>query len=894
MKKKFSLQRIVKERPYLFFTFLFCITCLGCFIWFPLAKKGFIWIGETKDGLVQHYNALMYYGRYLRYILTHFEIPLWDFSFGYGADVLTTLHYYTIGDPLNLLSVFVPARYTEYLYICLILLRYYLAGCAFIFYCQVMKKENAWSVIGALVYVFCGFALVAGVRHPYFLNPMIYLPLVLSGVEKIYRHQSPTLFIVMVCISALSNFYFFYMIVVLTVIYAIFRFFDYHHEHYLKNIINSLIKFILYGLVAVMMAGVILIPVILLFVNTSRSQVSTYIPTFYSPQYYIKLLFGGTSSISNSYWSYKSFAGITVICWILLMIDKHQKLSLKLGWLFLTLGLCLPFFGSMMNGFSYVTNRWIFGYALFISFVVVCTLPSLFHLTLKQFILLLIGVVLYCGIGFCFTELKQMSFYVLCVILAFIMLVTILYSFLYRQGHQKIAKSMMYISLVAIVIINVCVNAKLRYNDDNGTHYVNQFLTLKQGYNQLLENRHTLIKNLNDSDFYRIDEYSGGKKWLRNASLQLQQSSLAFFYSLGSGYTSQYFEEMQNINALSSSYTGVNYRTFLESLASTKYFISPKNVKSIIPYGYQKLDIDSEDFDVYENQNALPLGYTYSSSITQEEYEALTPLQRQEALLQSVYIQDLITTYSTKELDFTSKLVDTKIEEQFLDKNGFSITKEKQKMKILLSDAPAGELYLHLSGKFSSNEEKITKTSVKVYKGDSKFSQNIVFRTPYNPYYANTTEYLLNLGYSENQPKEITIEFTNIGQYHFKDIEVYVQPMLKYSQHIDELCENTLENINISTNRINGDIYVDKKKFLCLSIPYSQGWEAYVDGDKVNLYNANVMYMGIDLSEGHHHIELIYKTPGLKIGLCVSLGGWLIFFDILYLQRKKIKHSSHV
>lgn len=61
----------------------------------------------------QHLNSLAYYGEYLRNILHSvfvehkFEIPMWDMHIGYGSDILTTLHYYVIGDPLTLLSVFV-------------------------------------------------------------------------------------------------------------------------------------------------------------------------------------------------------------------------------------------------------------------------------------------------------------------------------------------------------------------------------------------------------------------------------------------------------------------------------------------------------------------------------------------------------------------------------------------------------------------------------------------------------------------------------------------------------------------------------------------------------------------------------------------------------------------
>lgn len=41
---------------------------------------------------------------------------MWDLNIGYGSDILTTLHYYVIGDPLTLLSVFFKSSQTEFLY----------------------------------------------------------------------------------------------------------------------------------------------------------------------------------------------------------------------------------------------------------------------------------------------------------------------------------------------------------------------------------------------------------------------------------------------------------------------------------------------------------------------------------------------------------------------------------------------------------------------------------------------------------------------------------------------------------------------------------------------------------------------------------------------------------
>ena len=96
---------------FLAYTLCFAIIAGAVFSVFMINKKSFIWV---PDGLQQHFNALLYYRSWLLSIIQtavtehRIEVPLWDMHIGLGSDVLTTLHYYVIGDPLNLLSVFVP------------------------------------------------------------------------------------------------------------------------------------------------------------------------------------------------------------------------------------------------------------------------------------------------------------------------------------------------------------------------------------------------------------------------------------------------------------------------------------------------------------------------------------------------------------------------------------------------------------------------------------------------------------------------------------------------------------------------------------------------------------------------------------------------------------------
>ena len=144
-------QKIKKELPYDIYAVL-SLHGGSCFFRFLSQWKTFVW---DSDGVTQHFNALLYYRSWLREILRtvfvehRLEIPLWDLKIGYGSDILTTLHYYAYGDPLNLLSVFVPKEaWMDEFYSFLILLRIYLAGLSFSFF---------WGACGrSWAYRYCG------------------------------------------------------------------------------------------------------------------------------------------------------------------------------------------------------------------------------------------------------------------------------------------------------------------------------------------------------------------------------------------------------------------------------------------------------------------------------------------------------------------------------------------------------------------------------------------------------------------------------------------------------------------------------------------------------------------------------------------------------------------
>lgn len=255
--------------------FLICSACI--YVWFARTGRSLI---STGDGWKQHFPAFVYFGQYgrtvLRTLLTEHQLvlPQWNFSLGYGGDILTTLHYYVIGDPLDLLSIACPTRYAVYLYSFLSLFRLYLAGLGFGAFCRYKKQGAPLPVaVGGVCYVFFTYSFLLVARHPFFAIPMVYLPLLFLGVEQVLAKRRPYLLIVTVFLAAVSNFYFFYMLAIITAIYTVYRLCCLYDRHSAKQAVGGLLQVTLWAVVGVLMSAAILLPVILTFISDNRNGV---------------------------------------------------------------------------------------------------------------------------------------------------------------------------------------------------------------------------------------------------------------------------------------------------------------------------------------------------------------------------------------------------------------------------------------------------------------------------------------------------------------------------------------------------------------------------------------------------------------------------------------------
>lgn len=144
------------------------------------------------------------------------------------------------------------------------------------------------------------------------------------------------------------------------------------------------------------------------------------------------------------------------------------------------------------------------------------------------------------------------------------------------------------------------------------------------------------------------------------------------------------------------------------------------------------------------------------------------------------------------------------------------------------------------------------------------------YTTPFYMMYCGRHDFTTNLGYAQEPVTDVTISFPHTGIYTYDSIEVVCQPMGHYPDRIEALKRCTLENMETGNDTITGTVHMDSEKWLCLAIPYSSGWRAYVDGGETELQRANIQYMALRIPAGEHTVRLVYETPLLRAGACIS------------------------
>jgi len=738
------------------YTALFVLVCCLVFCWYFLTGRTFIW---QIDGWAQHYKALVYYAKYMRSIIrellyNHRVIfPEWDFAFGEGNDILQSLHYYVIGDPFAVFSVFVPTRFLWVYYDFMILLRLYLAGIAFSCLCFYTQKNiGRYAVMaGTLSYVFCFWAVSNANRHPYFLNPMLYFPLIILGIEKLLRKESPYLLIVSVFFAAASNFYYFYVIVLMTIAYVAVRLPAKYKKDF-KSILKSLLRIAGSSILGTMMGGIILLPVAFGFLNDARLASGYAWHLAYPLSYYSRLL-GAFFTGDSGYWLCMGYSAPLILALILLFLRKKKYGTLKACFLVCAAIILIPALGQLLNGMSYMSNKWCWAFALLCAYIFTVMWPELMDLNLGDAAKLAIGLSI-CFLGLLMLEYSRKVAAFACIGVAFLFLF-ILFPFRFEDPQMEVLwKKRRQAIALGLVVVGV-VNVSFFRNASAAGNYAKEGKDAEDVVEQLMLTEANAVDAAAGfdgvTDFYR---YSGRSLTLNGNTLS-GLSSTQYYWTISSPYIADYMENIELLETFPQQHMGYDDRTALLALSSVLYYVVPSNDKSPLPYGFTYVDefnvkkniteearallmeeLGTEElpeaqievinsaatsrYKIYRNDHALPIAYAYDAVISEDAWAELSAVEKQEAMMQAVLLRGYDGDTRNDAVGYTSRPLDYSVEcnstDITLEDYGFVVTKPNSSVTLNFEGLADSETYFSIKGLDFDGA-----SAYELYFGDEKF-----------------------------------------------------------------------------------------------------------------------------------------------------------------------------
>lgn len=416
--------------------------------------------------------------------------------------------------------------------------------------------------------------------------------------------------------------------------------------------------------------------------------------------------------------------------------------------------------------------------------------------------------------------------------------------FLFIKKFQKL-KGILPVLMAAELVLNGVFTFVENYGG-------NQSIDVYRDYVNGTEEQIEAVKNREKAEFYRMDSLEKRNDGGDGISAYLNEP-MAYGYHGMAHYSSTFDTDISRLIFDLGYSTLTDLSVYQEailpsdSLLGMKYLMSKKEV-----LGYEKTEEFPEENgkSVYYNPYALGLGMEADEKI-QEDIVSEDPFEFQNILFSNLLGYDVeIFKKAGYQLNIADNFLTLQVE-----------SGESEDILYGYVDSWIQDLKLYVDGIYRCN-------------------------------YATWLSYkVFSVGYG-SQEHTITLEnYTGTDQevfpyFYYLDKDVF-------EDVISELRPKEMHTEEFKDGYIKGNYTAGEDGYLLLTIPYDEGWNAYVNGQQVEITDGANALSVIPVKEGQNEIELKYSVPGWKRGVVLSAGGILLFVGICQLERYRKRKKEN-
>lgn len=788
------------------------------------------------------------------------ESLFYSWNIGLGTNFWAVFANYA-ASPLNWIALLFP---TKFIPDCIALIACLRAGLAGLFMSFLLRdldkgRKDLFLCAFATFYAMCGWVL------SYFWNIMwmdavVLLPLVVLGMRKMFRDGKPLLYCISLFFCLWSNFFTGYFICLFMVLYAPVCYITTVEKKTLKNAFASVGRFSLYSLLGGGMAGLLLYPTYVALKHASATGDAfpkDYNLTNHMFDFFSRFFIGAQPIIREG--MANVFSGVLVLIFLpLFFLCPKIKMKEKIGYGVLILIMYFSFSSRILDfiwhGFHF-PNQIPYRQAFLMSFLLVIIAYKVLR-NLKSFtvsditisvMLILAYMVIYEKFGDGSEKFLSIAVTAFFVIVYGVLLRSIL---LQNRGSLKLRNI-----LFGVIIVELIVASQWSV----GLVSMNEGFTGWNFYGMKESEVRSFIKEKEDDPeigpFVRAEIYPAhvcnlpalyDMKGISVFSSTARESYIKFMKTLG----------LHNNGINSTRNNGLTEVT--ASLFGIRYFVDLET-ESKIPTTFDVSDEAAENLRILENEDALSLGYMVSSDILNFEVKQksnpfITTNDYLKALgVEAVYEAQTLIPGVMENAEFTGGNAMT----------GFnfstdSLSDEKTKITFSVESVVGGtQLYL-----FESSRDDLY--------------LKVMFEDPDTTVASSSSQYtrvgqIVDLGkYDSASWKSAELSWNELKS-GTVNILCYSVNEEAFSNMISTLNESPLDVTSYDSTSVTGTVNAKKDGVLLLSIPYEEGWTAYVDGQKAEIHNVAGAFCGLSLAAGSHEISMIYRPDGVDTGMLISI-----------------------
>ncbi len=841
---------------------------------------------KGDDGINQFFPAFVYCGKYVRGILKgilmgQFSIPQFDFSIGMGESVIQTINYYGFGDPFMIVSALTPVKYATYGYTIAILLKMYVSGLGFIYYCRKRKMTEYGIWAGLPFYIASNYLFYFCFQYPPYQSVLITLPFLCAGLDELIHNKESkkkvsVVLIFAVAFQALYGFYLLYMELLFAAIYALVGLLC--AKNNFKKLLKQIGILFMHIVVGLVTGGIMFIPTVVGFLNSSRGG------DFYLYGWKVLLRMGVTK-----YWEALSviivpegfstngllIPAILVFSIILAMKKVSGFKEIKILSVFFLLAYVETTLTSYVaGGFAgdIWHNRWIFTLTFLLAVLAGAGVQYLCEMERKGWLICGGVTVLYFVMLFLFgrkLSLEKMGSQRVAVYIAYVIftIVTVIVFVALEKikvtlKNENIVKKGL-IVVFAVLAVGLNIFTIFGTTNDYGFGGKWNFKSYDSVTNEFQASDAQLY-NTDGEPFARMDINGNAE----NEALYMGHYGVQEYFSMINGNVHDFYSNLlitKGLNAEKHHLEGLDSRSGVEDLLAVAYYDDVKNNV------------------IVENKDHLPLGFTFDTYLTSGEAKEMSAITKNARILDTVILENDVEGVEKAELVDESTLwaeEEFKVDFVNVEMDGAKIkVNTDSKILVTVESENSGEVYIY------TEQFKIETADIRenfVYFGDSKCR----FILGSAESRAEKQPGLFCMGSIEKGKNVFEITFDGNAEYTLDGIHVYTILTDKTKEFLVERQAGSLQNIEVADDKIVGDITVEQKEILFLSVPYSSGWKAWVNGEEAEILKADYGFCALVLEAGENAICLEYSTPGLWTGaLCTFLA--LVIIGIYEVQKHR-------